>query len=145
MLFYILKKNDDSINDDMRMYYSLYPFFVSLLSVLGNKSRSIENVTGIKTASLFKLLTDAVKSNVIQTDTESPTLLCEIFKNDVERKDEFLSNFYCTSLKMCYDEITKADIKSILNQRMDRLDINSLEKLNRDVFVNHPLLLQVLL
>lgn len=145
LLKYILKKSDDNISDEMKLYYSRYSFFISLLAVLGNKSRSIESVSGIKTASLFKLLTDSVKSNIIQADSESPLLISEIFSGSEERKEEFQNNFYCTSLKTCYDSITKADKDSILNQRIDRQDMNSLLRLNSTVFSKYPLLLERLM
>ena len=141
----ILKKDDNAIADDMKKVFGYYPFFISLLSVLGDKSRSIEGIVGVKTTTLFKMITEAITGSKIQAITESPILISEIFDKDDDRKEEFENNFRATSIKMGYDEITDADITSILNQRVDRLDINSLVNLNNTVFAKYPLILERLL
>ena len=141
----ILRKDAKDIDDEMKKIFVRYPFFISLISVLGNKPRSIDPIAGIKTSSLFKLITDGIAKQTINDDSESPILLSEIFQSNEERKEEFVHNFCCSSLKIGYDELTKTDIKSILNQRMDRIDINSLVELNRTVFSKYPLILEGLL
>ena len=44
-----------------------------------------------------------------------------------------------------YEELTDAEKSSIINQQIDRSDNNTLESLNRTMFVDHPLILESLL
>ena len=44
-----------------------------------------------------------------------------------------------------YDELTQGEKDSITDQRVDRVDVNSLQTLNSSKFYNYPLLLEALL
>ena len=44
-----------------------------------------------------------------------------------------------------YDELTNAEKSSILSQRVDRIDTNTLHAINNTKFYNHPLRLEGLL
>ena len=59
-------------------------------------------------------------------------------------KDEFINNFYCVSAINMYDELTTSSKVSLLNQRKDRFDNNSLIQLNASRFYNYPLILEAL-
>ena len=60
-------------------------------------------------------------------------------------KEEFVNNYYCTSILPMYDELTQGEKDSITDQRVDRVDVNSLQTLNSSKFYNYPLLLEALL
>ena len=94
---------------------------------------------------MSKLLLEGVEKQIITLDTESPALLQEIFGGYEERKEEFDQNYRCCSIKMAFDELTRADCISLYNQQIDRMDVNSLMMLNRTVFAKYPLMLDRLL
>ena len=64
--------------------------------------------------------------------------------HDEDIKSEFINNFYCTSLTDMYNELTTSSKLSILNQRKDRFDNESLIKLNASKYYNYPLILEAL-
>lgn len=143
MSYFYKKKDNKEIDKETIDLFSNYPFYTSLLSVVGNKLRSIDDIDGVKVVTLQKLLTDGINKKIINEKTSNPKLLSEIFRE--EDRDEFVANYNCTSLKYMYDELTKTDIKSVLYQKEDRIDIESLKRLNATEFINHPILLETLL
>ena len=144
LMYFYKKKKGEKLEKNTFELFSNYPLYCSLLSVMGNKLRSIDDVDGIKAASLEKLLTDGISRQLINTSTSNPNLIKEIFQ-DEEDQIEFTNNYYCTSFASMYGELTKTDIKSVLFQKQDRIDIDSLKALNTTVFANHPILLETLL
>lgn len=139
----ITKKEEKDIPESMVSIFQNYPFYCTLLSVIGNKIRSIDGVSGVKTMTLFKNIERGLKDNEIQINTSNPNLIGEVFHDD-EVKSDFVNNFYCTSLLPMYEELTETDKKSIFYQRKDRIDVDSLIRLNQTEFVNHPLILEAL-
>lgn len=137
----LIKKEEKDIPSDIQMLYNHYPFFVSLLSVLGDKSRSLDGVSGVRGITLTKLLFEGIGKQVINMSTESLVMLREIFQGYEDRQEEFDKNFHCSSIKMGFDDLTNADCLSITNQIQDRIDVNSLLHLNQTVFAKYPLLL----
>ena len=57
----------------------------------------------------------------------------------------FINNYYCSSILPMYEELSSSQITSILQQIVDRSDINTLQQLNATKFYNHPLILEGLL
>jgi len=139
----ILKKENDDIKD-MEPLYGNYAAYCSLVSVLGDRTRSIDGITGYGPKTLQKLLEAGIAQNVIQNSTTNPGILGDIF-HDEDIKEEFINNYYCSSILPMYQELTSAEKTSITSQKSDRLDINSLQALNATKFYNHPLLLEGLL
>ena len=139
----ILKK-DDTSTDAMIGTFDNYSIYCTLMSVIGDKSRSIEGMSGYGPKTLQKYIEAGLNQNIIRHETTNPEILGEIF-HDNDTKEEFVNNFYCSSIIPMYDELTGAQISSILQQRTDRIDINSLQLLNTTKFYNHPLLLEGLL
>lgn len=139
----ITKKDDKDIPSSMISLFQNYPFYCTLLSVIGDKTRSIDGVSRIKTMTVYKCLEKGIQENEIQINTSNPNLIGEIF-HDEEIKEEFVNNYYCTSLIAMYKELTETDKKSIFYQRKDRIDVDSLMRLNQTEFVNHPLILEAL-
>ena len=123
--------------------YKNYPLYCSLLSVLGDRSRSVEGITGIGPKTLQKYIDDGIQRKEIQLNTSNPDMIGTIF-HDSDIKEEFVNNYYCTSISEMYKELTPSEILSVLNQRRDRLDMNSLMNLNSTRFANYPLILESL-
>lgn len=132
--------------DEMREFittFSSYSTYCSLLSVIGDRQRSIDGLTGIGPKTLEKLILGGIEQNIIQMSTTNPSMIGDIFHDD-DVKEEFMNNYYCISVMDMYQELTSADKMSIYNQRKDRFDINSLVSLNKTRFANHPLILEAL-
>lgn len=139
----ILKKEDVNINE-MTKLFEKYSIYCTLMSVIGNKIRSIDGISGCGPKTLQKYIEVGLAQNIIHNETTNPEILGEIF-HDGETKEEFVNNFYCSSIIPMYEELTGAQRSSILQQRIDRLDVNTLQMLNASKFYNHPLLLEGLL
>jgi hypothetical protein len=138
----ITKKSDDDIKA-MTNIYNSHSTYCSLISVLGDRSRSIDGLSGIGPKILQKYIESGLQRNEIQLTTTNPEMIGSIF-HDEDMKEEFINNYYCTSLLDMYDELTSSEKLSITNQRRDRYDMNSLISLNNTRFYNHPLILESL-
>lgn len=139
----VLKKEDASMSD-MKSIFDNYSIYCTLMSVMGDKSRSIDSISGCGPKTLQKYIEAGIAQQIIQHETTNPEILGEIF-HDGETKEEFVNNFYCSSIIPMYEELTSAQKNSILQQRTDRIDVNTLQLLNTTKFYNHPLLLEGLL
>ena len=123
--------------------YSHYGTYCSLLSALGDRIRSVDGLNGIGPRILEKYIHQGITRNEIQLSTNNPNMLGNIF-HDEYIKEEFINNFYCMSLIDMYNELTTSSKLSVLNQRKDRFDNESLIKLNATKFYNYPLTLEAL-
>lgn len=139
-----IMRKDSPETDDIANAFATYSKYCSLMSVLGNKIRSIDSISGCGPKTLLKYIDSAVAQQIIQHETTNPEIIGDIF-NDGETKEEFVNNYYCSSIIPMYNELTGAEKSSILNQRVDRIDINTLRAINSTKFYNHPLLLEGLL
>lgn len=137
------KDNEDLIS--LLNTYNSYSTYCALMSVLGDKARSIDSISGYGVSTLQKCIDVGKMQNIIQDGTTSPELIGNIF-HDGEIKKDFVNNYYCSSILNMYDELTEAEKKFILNQiTIDRDDKNSFASLNRTKFYNHNLILEGLL
>lgn len=139
----------EDMTDEFINVLSAYPIYIGLLAVLGNKDRSIDGISGVGVMKYFQMVTQAVESFRINPDNIMPEMLSSMFKTsltnfDDDMANEFINNYYCFSVKKMYDELTSADIDSVLNQVTDHVDITGLVELNRTKFYNHPLILEAL-
>ena len=123
--------------------YNSHPLYCTLLSIIGDKNRSIGGVPGYAFKTLSKLIYNAINTNIIRNDTTNPQLIGTIFDDDEDR-EEFINSYKCTDVVSLYKELTDADITSINNQICDRIDINSITSLNGDRFYNHQINLESL-
>ena len=139
----ITKKPDDII-DDLNSVYRYHNMYCSLISVLGDRQRCIYGLDGIGPKILRDLIKKSINENEININTSNPEILGNIF-DDNKVKDEFINNYYCSNLDYMYSKLTKSDIDSILNQIIDRSDINGLKSINNSVFYNHPIMISSLL
>lgn len=138
----ITKKTNNDL-ESLCNTYSHYGTYCSLLSALGDRMRSVYGLNGIGPRILEKYIHQGITRNEIQLSTNNPNMLGNIF-HDEEIKEEFINNFYCMSLVDMYNELSTSNILSVLNQRKDRFDNESLMKLNATKFYNYPLTLEAL-
>lgn len=138
----ITKKQNDEL-DSLCRTYSNYSMYCSFLSVMGDRIRSIDGISGIGPKILERYILQGISRNEITLTTNNPSMIGAIF-HDEELKEEFVNNFYCISVLDMYDELTTSNKISVLNQRKDRFDNESLIKLNASRFYNYPLILEAL-
>lgn len=138
----ITKKQNDEL-DSLCRTYSNYNMYCSFLSVMGDRMRSIDGISGVGPKILERYILQGLTRNEITLNTNNPSMIGSIF-HDEEMKDEFVNNFYCVSVQNMYDELTTSNRLSILNQRKDRFDNQSLVRLNATRFYNYPLTLEAL-
>lgn len=139
-LSYISKENKEEIKS-LDYLYNSHSLYCTLLSIMGDKSRSIDGVCGYAFKTLSKLIYNGINSNLIRTDSTTPTILSNIFDDEDDKKD-FITSFQCTDIISTYKELTNANITSITNQICDRIDINSIMSLNSNRFYNHQINLE---
>jgi hypothetical protein len=135
----ITKKTEDFSN-----IYNNYNVYCSLMAVLGNKIRSIDGLPGIGVKTFEKLFNEGLMNHIVQENTSSPEMICEIFK-DEKLEDEFINNYYCSTILNMYQDLNESDIGSVITQLIDRSDLNSLMTLNNSKFYKYPLMLDGLL
>ena len=123
--------------------YKSYGMYCSLISVLGDRNRSIDGLSGVGPKNMQKYIESGICRNEIQLSTTNPEMISNIFHDD-GMKEEFINNYYCTSLIAMYKELSSTEKMSVLNQKRDRYDMNSLVSLNNTRFYNYPLILESL-
>lgn len=133
------KKSNESIPSSI---YQTHSQFVTLLSCIGDKTRSIDGIGGIGMRTLSDMIVKSLQQQKLQMNISNPKILQEIFPED-ERND-FLNNFYCSSVISIFEELTDGQKQSIIMQRRDRFDNQGLMELNQKVFYDHPLILEAL-
>lgn len=133
--FEIMKAKNPLITNGniYEMIYSQYSMYCSLLSVIGDKTRSIDGILGIGPSRLENLIKAGLSNKIINDTTNSPELMSMIFEKDDQRKD-FINNYYCTSIIDKYNELTSSDIDSIKIQIVDRYDKNGFSIVERSKF-----------
>ena len=117
--------------------------YCTLLSTLGDKIRSVDKISGFGISTLSKRIVELTNINKIKSDS-NPNTLKNLFEDEDDQK-EFLNNYYCISINDMIEELTEGQKTFITNQIVDRIDVNSLRKLNMTLFKDHPLLLEGLL
>lgn len=117
-------------------------FYLLLLSIIGDKLRSIEPIRRIGSITLMKMLRNGMKDGLINYGTESIELLKRIFPEDMQ--NDIKDNFNQYSIKEKYKHLSEKDKFDALNQITDRFDNNSLLKLNGTQFYHHQLMLEEL-
>lgn len=138
----LFKKSRDDIKNNYG-YLNNFGIYASLLSVIGNRDRSIDGVSGIGPVKLASNINELINKNIINQKTTNPLMISK-FIHDDNIRSQFVNNYYCTSVYCLDEDVSHADCISILSQRKDKLDMNSLITLNNTTFRFHPLLLDAL-
>lgn len=139
----ITKKEE--INAEEKDIFSNYGMYLLLLSCLGERYRSIDPISGVGLKTLGKTITKELTKFTISKNSENAEILSNIFEGFT--KDCVKENYECMSVKKSHQMILDGEKQEILSQAVDRLDINSLKKLNGSMFPNkeHELRLESLL
>lgn len=136
------KENLDKEDCEIFSHYGLYTL---LLSCIGEKYRSIDSVNGIGIKTLEKMIMKELNAFTITKDTENVDLLTKMF--DGFTKECVEENYQSISLKNSIKLLLDGEKKLVLSQIEDRIDLNSLMKLNNTMFHSkeHELRLESLL
>lgn len=108
-----------------------------ILSVIGDKLRSIDGIKGIGIKKIFKLLNKHIKDMSISGDINNVNLLISLLKESY--RETVLKNFWCTDIKYQYLTLSKKDIFDVINQLIDKYDNDSLRKINDKYFQEYPI------
>lgn len=131
--------------EDIQKYYGFMVnsgIYASLLSIMGNRLRSIDGIVGIGPAKFASSINEMLAKNKINQTTNNPQMIGSFLSDS--NKDQFVKNFYCTSVNCVGEDISESGVVSILSQRKDKLDMNSLMALNNTRFKMYPLMLDAL-
>lgn len=118
-------------------------FYRILLSCIGDKYRSIPGITGIKFVKMTKILYEAICGSKITKETTNPTILSELFPEDVQ--EDLYHNLMVTDINNELSMLGEGDIKAVTSQIIDQSDVNTLQQLNATRFARNQLRLECLL
>lgn len=116
--------------------------FTGLLSCLGNRDRSIDGIKGMGFATYQSKILNGIATNKITKQTRSIELIADVFPETM--RNDIINNYYCIDVETQYQDLSKAEQYTILNQQTENIDMNSIQKLNSSRFYNHPLNLESL-
>lgn len=136
-IYDLFKENMDTCTDiDM---FTNTSFYSTLISAMGDKSRSLDPLKGVGCKTVLKYLTNGINYGIFTKDTKSIDMILQALPE--EQQERALDNFNCTNLSKQYNEMSQQNIFSITNQIIDRFDFNSLLKLNQTDYREYPLML----
>ena len=115
-----------------------------VLSAIGDKSRSIDPMKTVGAITMTRKLKSALEKQVITPMTSSVELLSTMFNDQLQYKEQLIENFNQISIKDMFTRLTSKQKFSITSQMIDRIDTNSLLKLNNTRFSDCPLMLEEL-
>ena len=115
-----------------------------ILSAIGDKNRSIDPIKAVGAITMTKKLRLALEKNQITPATMSIEILSSIFNDQLQYKEQLIENYNLLSIEEVYNRLTKKQKFTITNQIVDRVDVNSLIKLNSTRFSDCPLKLEEL-
>ena len=127
----VICRRDTVAKEDVSVF-SHYGFYTLLLSSLGEKYRSIDSVNGIGLKTLEKMILKELNTCTLTEDTDNIELLGKMF--DGFTKECIEENYQAMSLKHSIKSLLDGQKKLILNQIEDRIDLNSLMKINNELF-----------
>lgn len=111
-----------------------YPF---ILSIIGDKYRSIDKLKRVGVSSIISLINKAKEKQLIGNSSYSIDILLKIIKQ--EHRDNILNNFVCSCLNYQYNLVNKNDKMEIHNQIVDKFDDTQLKLLNEQNFLDTPI------
>ena len=118
--------------------------YTAMICCLGSSIRSVSPTKSVGIATTFKMVKNALSNSDITPTTESLDLLRSIFKSNNEAADNFEHNFRLLSINRKEDNLSDEDVFKVKNQLANRIDTNSLIKLNETTFKSYPIMLEEL-
>jgi hypothetical protein len=114
-------------------------FYSTLMSALGDKLRSIEPLKGVGCKTIMKYLNSGIDGGILTKQTNNFDMIKKSLPEEHWEKAE--ENFNCINLEKQYNALSQQRIFDVTNQIVDRFDYNSLLKLNREDYLDFPLML----
>ncbi len=118
-------------------------YFKLLLAIKGSRIRNIKSVKGFGYNRFIRIIKSAIDKGIILSEYESIQSVIHIFPEKFQ--DDIKNAFRCVNMDMQYDLLSEADILSIKNQIVNKIDIESLNILNNKRFLEFPINLQGLI
>jgi len=113
------------------LYYRL------LLSIKGSKIRNINSAKGFGYNKFLKALKEGVDNGIVLKDFESIDSVIELFPE--KYREDIKKAFQCVDLETQYTLLTETDIDMINSQVIDKVDADSLNRLNNERFMEFPI------
>lgn len=127
-------KNKEDVDNESSFSSNILPF---VLSIVGDKRRSIPKISGLGFKKVFKAITKAIENKSINENTDNINILSTIIKNEYQKK--LISNHSVIDLNTQFNLLGRHDIYNIMKQVVDKFDDDSLKKLNSIYFSESPI------
>lgn len=134
-----IMKLEDKVVDPTLVGNNFIPF---ILSVLGDKNRSIPKLKRVGIAGIVTMLHKAIEDNIIGPDVRNINILSQIIKD--EYRAQVMTNFYTTDIESQVQALNVRDIHMIKEHIVDKFDNVSLKKMNDEYFHGYPIQLMEL-
>ena len=112
----------------------LYSF---VLSVLGDKYRSLPKVKGLGLKTIARAINKAIENKVISKDTSNISLLIPLIKD--EYINDVLTNYQCIDLDNQMQITPFSSSVAIIKQIVDKFDNAGLQEINNTYFQGNPI------
>lgn len=119
------------------LYYRL------LLTTKGSKIRNIKGSKGFGYTKFIQLLQDGMKRDIVLRDFSSIYSIAELFPE--KYREDMIHAFQCLNLDTQISMLGENHVQSVLSQRIDKMDMESIQSLNNRRFLEYPIKLIYLL
>ena len=118
-------------------------YFRLLLSIRGSKVRNIKASKGFGYGTFLHLIKNGMDRDIILKDFASLESIIQLFPEEI--RSDIKKAFQCLSIDTQFDMMSEADISSLKDQIVDRVDFMSLQALNNKRFYDFPVNLSALI
>ena len=118
-------------------------YFRLLLAVKGSKIRNIKAAKGFGYVQFTNIIKQGIANGVILKDFSAINSIISLFPE--KYREDIKEAFLCTSIETQYEILSISDKESIDEQKVDRIDMKSLEALNNKRFLDFPINLGALI
>lgn len=129
-------KDSKKCKNPTKLYAQFIPF---VLSITGDKYRSIPSIPGLGLSKSLRMLQDGIDGWKITTDTSTMQILVDLLPDEI--KDQFMANFNTIDVIKQYSQLSPLDIESVTSKIVNKYDDYSLNLMNEKYFTQHPLML----
>lgn len=133
----------EAIPDEVVRLFSIRPFYEILLSIKGDKYRSIPQIKGMPIKLILQTLLTALKDRKLTPEMENPMLISSVFPEGIQ--GDLYRNMMATDIHNSYEQLLEGEKKQVLSQIVDHSDLNTLQKINQTRFSKNSLTLEALL
>lgn len=110
-----------------------------VVSLLGDKYRSIPKINGVGLSTIIKTIRKAIDSLKITENTSSVEMLSSIISENY--REQFINNYKCVNIELQAQNSTISEREKILSQLLDKFDENALDYINERYFRAFPLMI----